>query len=162
MRKIDITGCRSSVILNRYKADVLIMEEITEEQEKEIDTRGELDEIFYITKKGIRINAKDIFLYGEINLNSKDDLRLLNKSDIVTQEANYAANIPSDFDYETGIVTSNKDNRFLCHDTWNKLDWFKYNHCLLGKPKRIIIYRINKIHVKRNRSTRKLRWCDNC
>lgn len=148
-------GIRSSVILNKYKADWLIMEEITEEQEKEIDIRGDIDEIYYITKSNVKIPAKDIFLYGEIDLNSHSDLELLKKADIITQEVNNAANIPSDFDYETGIVTSNEDDRFLCHDTWNKLDWFKFNHCLLGKPERVIIYRINKVYVQRNRSTRR-------
>jgi len=148
-------GIRSSVILNKYKADWLIMEEITEEQEKEIDIRGDIDEIYYITKSNVKIPAKDIFLYGEIDLNNHSDLELIRKADIITQEVNNAANIPSDFDYETGIVYSDNNDIFRTHDTWNKLDWFKFNHCLLGKPKRLIIYRINKVYVQRNRSTRR-------
>lgn len=155
MQKINIMGIRSSVILNKYKADWLIMEEITEEQEKEIDIRGDIDEIYYITKSNVKVPAKDIFLYGEIDLENHSDLELLRKADIITQEVNNAANIPSDFDYETGIVYSDNNDVFKTHDTWNKLDWFKFNHCLLGKPKRVIIYRINKVYVQRNRSTRR-------
>ena len=155
MQKRNIMGIRSSVILNKYKADWLIMEEITEEQEKEIDIRGDIDEIYYITKSNVKIPAKDIFLYGEIDLNNHSDLELIRKADIITQEVNNAANIPSDFDYETGIVYSDNNDIFRTHDTWNKLDWFKFNHCLLGKPKRLIIYRINKVYVQRNRSTRR-------
>lgn len=155
MQKINIMGIRSSVILNKYKADWLIMEEITEEQENEIDVRGDMDEIYYITKNNIKISAKDIFLYGEINLDNHVDLELLRKADIITQEVNNAANIPSNFDYETGDVYSDNNDIFRVHDTWNKLDWFKFNHCLLGKPNRVIIYRINKVYVQRNRSTRR-------
>lgn len=155
MQKINIMGIRSSVILNKYKADWLIMEEITEEQENEIDVRGDVDEIYYITKNNIKISAKDIFLYGEINLDNHVDLELLRKADIITQEVNHAANIPSNFDYETGDVYSDNNDIFRVHDTWNKLDWFKFNHCLLGKPDRVIIYRINKVYVQRNRSTRR-------
>ena len=66
-----------------------------------------------------------------------------------------AANIPSNFDYNTGYVYSNNEDIFKTHDTWNKIDWFKFNHCLIGKPERIIIYRINKVYVPKDRSTRR-------
>ena len=58
MQKINIMGIRSSVILNKYKADWLIMEEITEEQENEIDIRGDMDEIYYITNNNIKISKQ--------------------------------------------------------------------------------------------------------
>ena len=51
MQKINIMGIRSSVILNRFKTDWLIMEEITEEQEKQIEARKKYyDDGFYVTK----------------------------------------------------------------------------------------------------------------
>ena len=77
MLKKDIMGIRSKVILNRYRNEYLIMEAITEEQEKEIDVRGDVDEIYYITDNNVKIGAKNIFLYGEINLDSIDDINLL-------------------------------------------------------------------------------------
>ena len=153
MLKKDIMGIRSKVILNRYRNEYLIMEAIAEEQEKEIDVRGDVDEIYYITDNNVKIGAKNIFLYGEINLDSVADINLLKNTDIITQEVNGAANIPSNFDYDEGVVYSDEDKQFKFHDTWNKVDWFKFNHCLLGKPNRIIIYRIPKSYVPRNRST---------
>ena len=156
MLKKNIMGIRSSVILNRFKSNYLVMESITKEQEEEIDLSGELyDEMFFIKDNKYRIPARDIFLYGEININNKEDLMLINKSDIITQEVNIAANIPSNFDYNTGDVYSNNEDIFKTHDTWNKIDWFKFNYCLIGKPERIIIYRINKIYVPKDRSTRR-------
>ena len=156
MLKKNIMGIRSSVILNRFKSNYLVMEAITKEQEEEIDLSGELyDEMFFIKDNKYRIPARDIFLYGEINIDNKEDLMLINKSDIITQEVNMAANIPSNFDYNTAYVYSNNEDIFKTHDTWNKIDWFKFNHCLIGKPERIIIYRINKAYVPKNRSTRR-------
>lgn len=155
MRMINIMGIRSKVILNRYAHNYLIMEAITEEQEAEIDARADIDEMYFITENNIKIPARDIFLYGEIDINNKQDLNLINKADIITLEINNAANIPSNFEYETGMVYSDNENIYRCHDTWDKIKWFKFNHCLLGKPNRVIIYRINKQYVSRNRSTRR-------
>ena len=160
MQKINIMGIRSSVILNKFDHNLLIMEPITQKQEEMIDSsESTYGEILYITKNNIKIPARDIFLYGEINIKNPDDISLLRKSDIITQNVNQAANIPSNFDYTNGDVYSDKDDVIKTHDTWNKIDWFKFNHCLIGKPERIIIYRINKAYVKRNRSTRRNNVC---
>ena len=79
-------GIRSSVILNRFDHNLLIMEPITKEQEETIDCSEELyGEAQFITKNNIKIPSRDIFLYGEININNKDDLDLLRNSDIITQ-----------------------------------------------------------------------------
>ena len=159
MQKKNIMGIRSSVILNRYLTNYLMLEELSEEDERFIDETAETsDEMYFLKKIGnntFKIPARDIFLYGEIDVNNKSDLQLLQKTDIITQEVNQAAYIPSDFDYETGNVFADKDGIYKTHDTWNKIDWFKFNHCLIGKPKRIIIYRINKNYVPRDRSIKR-------
>lgn len=154
MQKINITGIRSKVIMNRLGANFLMMEELSEKDNDVLDTAAEYDkEISILVDNKYIVRGRDIFLYGEVDLNNKEDLELLMNTDIMTDEVNNASNIPSDFNYETGDVYKDKDGIYKCHDTWNKLDWFKFNHCLLGKPKRIIIYRINKQYVPRNRST---------
>ena len=86
MLKKNIMGIRSSVILNRFNSNYLVMESITKEQEEEIDLSGELyDEMFFIKDNKYKIPARDIFLYGEINIDNKEDLMLINKSDIIRQ-----------------------------------------------------------------------------
>ena len=147
-------GIRSKVILNRNGNSYLVMESITEKEEQELDTLADLEQMRYIVDNKYIVNSESIFLYGQINLNDKNDINLLSKSHIITPEINNAANIPSNFDYETGDVYADKDGIFKCHDTWNKIDWFKFNHVLLGKPERVIIYKIVKQYVPRNRSTR--------
>ena len=158
MLKKFIMGIRSSVVLNKFKSDYLVMEPLTEEQENQIDISGEVEDEMYFIKDGHRISAKDIFLYGQIDINNQDDLLLLKEYPIITPEINGAANIPSNYDYETGYVYSDKDDIFKCHDTWDKINWFKFNHLLLGKPERVIIYRINKVYVPKNRSTRRCNY----
>ena len=161
MQKINIMGIRSKVILNRLDSNFLIMEELSEKDNEMLDVAVEYEkEVNILIDNKYTIRNRDIFLYGEIDLNNNDDVQLLLNTDIITDNINNASNIPSDFDYETGDVYKNKDGIYKCHDTWNKIDWFKFNHCLLGKPKRIIIYRINRQYVTRNRST--IRRNNNC
>ena len=161
MQKINIMGIRSKVILNRLGINYLVMEKLSDRDNELLDASMELD-----TQPNFLIDGKyfvpkrDIFLYGEIDLNNSDDLELIKDTDIMTDEINQASNIPSDFDYETGDVYANNEGIYKCHDTWNKLDWFKFNYCLLGKPSKIIIYKINKQYVPRNRST--IRRDNNC
>lgn len=147
-------GIRSKVILNRNGNTYLVMESITEKEEQELDTLADLEQMRYIVDNKYIVNSENIFLYGQINLNDKNDINLLLKSHIITPEINNAANIPSNLDYETGDVYADKDGIYKCHDTWNKIDWFKFNHVLLGKPERVIIYKIVKQYVPRNRSTK--------
>lgn len=159
MLKKNIMGIRSSVILNRYNANFLVMEALDAESEEFMDNLNDLGSEIYFLKKvnketTLKIPARDIFLYGDIDINNPEDLSLIEKADIITQKINQAANIPSDFDYETGYVYANNEDIYKTHDTWNKIDWFKFNHCLIGKPSKIIIYRINKSYVPRDRSIR--------
>ena len=154
MQKINIMGIRSKAILNRTSNNYLVMQSITEEEELAIDNAMDSDDIvrFVLEEKYI-IPTRDIFLYGQVDITKDSDCSIVKKSKIITEEINNAANIPSNFDYETGDVYSDEDNIFKCHNTWNKLDWFKFNHLLIGKPERIIIYKIDKKYVPRNRST---------
>lgn len=154
MQKINIMGIRSKAILNRTSNSYLVMQSITEEEELAIDNAMDSDDIvrFVLEEKYI-IPTRDIFLYGQVDITKDSDCSIVKNAKIITEEINNAANIPSNFDYKTGDVYSDEDGIFKCHDTWNKLDWFKFNHLLIGKPERIIIYKIDKKYVPRNRST---------
>ena len=155
MRKINIMGIRSKAIMNRTDIHYLVMQAITEEEENMIDNSvDEEGSIKFLLEGKHVIPGRDIFLYGKVDVTNPDDVDVINKAKIITEEINQAANIPSNLDYETGDIYAAEDDRFKNHDTWNKLDWFKFNHVLIGKPERIIIYRIAKKYVPRNRSTR--------
>lgn len=153
MQTHNIMGIRSKVIMNRYINDVIVMEEISEEDENNIDKIMTKDNGYFSNKENYMIPTRDIFLYGEIDLNKKSDINLIENTDLIIEDINNACNIPSNFDYDKGIIYSDNENIFRCHNTWNKLDWFKYNYVLLGKPKRIIMYKIHKNYVPDNLRT---------
>ena len=154
MRKINIMGIRSKVILNRTLGNYLVMQSITEEEETAIDNAMDSEDVIkFVLEEKYVIPIRDIFLYGHVDITNKDDIQVIKNSKIITEEVNGAANIPSKFSYKSGEVYSDKEGIFRCHDTWDKIKWFKFNHVLLGKPERVIIYKINKNHVPRNRST---------
>ena len=154
MRKINIMGIRSKVILNRTLGNYLVMQSITEEEENAIDNAMDSEDVIkFVLEEKYVIPIKDIFLYGHVDITNKEDIQVIKNSKIITEEINGAANIPSRFSYKSGEVYSDREGIFRCHDTWDKIKWFKFNHVLLGKPERVIIYKINKNHVPRNRST---------
>ena len=154
MKKINIMGIRSKAIMNRTHENYLVMQAITEEEELAIDNAMDTeDTIRFVLEEKYVIPGRDIFLYGHVDVNNPDDLEIIKNAKIITEEIYEAANIPSNFDYETGDVYSDQEGIFRCHDTWDKIKWFKLNHLLIGKPERIIIYRINKKYVPKNRST---------
>lgn len=129
----------------------MVMEAITKEQEDEIDaskkTFGHLRYYAKINKHTKLVEGKDIFLYGTVNLESKDDIKLLKKSPIANEDPWNLPRIMSNFNYNTGWAYADERGVFLYHDTYDKINWFKFNHLLLGKPTRVIIYKIPKAYV---------------
>ena len=147
-------GIRSKAILNKTSNSYLVMQKITEEEEIAIDNAMDSDDtIRFVLEEKYIIPIRDIFLYGHVDITNKEDIQVIKNSKIITEEINGAANIPSKFSYKYGDVYSDREGIFRCHDTWDKLKWFKFNHLLIGKPERIIIYKIDKKYVPRNRST---------
>lgn len=146
-KTISLLGIRQQAILCRIKAlkgyEYVIMESITEEQETIIDKAYKYyGEHRYVTKENTVITGKNIFLYGEVNLNNEDDIDIIEKFPIVSEDMDNF--MYSNFDYEKGTYTT-IDGLSKGHFTCNRLKWFMYNYCLIGKPDRIIIYKINKV-----------------
>lgn len=146
MKTRNVLGTKKKVILNHSNSELLFMESITEKEEEIIDNslkdyispRFSLDE-------NLILYPSDIYLYGSIDLNDEHDVNLLLSKDIISENILEAAIIDSNFNYEKGTITSDENDRFLYHNTWDKFNWFKYNYCLLGKPERIIIYKIKRL-----------------
>lgn len=114
------------------------MEAITKKQEEDIEAAiATTGAILYKRKDGVAIKAKDIYLYGEINLDNEEDIEYIEKFNFI--EEPYGGWIHSNFNYDTGEVTSVR-HKFKGYNTNNVITWFKYCYCLLGKPKRVIIY----------------------
>lgn len=156
-KTINLFGIRKKVLIFRSKSihdryDVY-MEAITKEQEDEIDNSIDEDNnlSFYKDNKLIAF-GKSIILYGVVDFNNPIDIKQIQKYNLINDNK---AIVHSGLDYDTGEVVR-VDNQFRKYCTFNPVKWFKYNHLLLGKPERIICYKV-KTNNKYARFNRK---CD--
>ena len=141
-KKINLLGIRQSMILCRIelikgKLSGVYMESITEEQEARIDKSAKYyGEIRYERTDGVIVDAKSIYLYGEVNFEDENDLYQIERFNLIDSDGNHIYN---NFDYDKGCFTT-IDGYAKTYPTWNPITWFKYCHCLIGKPQRIIVY----------------------
>lgn len=143
---INLLNLKNQVILCHFK-DIktitnIIMEPITEQQELKIDKSKKYYGSIRYEKDDEIISGENIYLYGEVDLNNQDDINAIERFNLINKNGN---KIYSTFNYEEGNFTT-IDNIPKQYDTWNPVLWFSYCHVLLGKPKRIIVYKkvINK------------------
>lgn len=137
MKELNLLGIRKRAILCRIDGittSLVLISPISEKDEKQLDDDG------YVYIDNNRIDKKDIYCYGEINLSSQDDIEYIRKFNLI--DTYNGGNIHSNFDYKKGIVMY--EGVVKTHPTFDVIDWFKYNYCLIGKPKRIIIYKCKK------------------
>jgi hypothetical protein len=141
LQEINLLGIRKQTILCHFEkiCDLAVMKEITETDEKNID-------------KGLRFNTgtqfierDKIILYGEIDFNNKNDVKLIKNKNLMFPEI--VSNIVySTFDYKSGIATS-INNVYKMTIEVDPVKWLMYNYCLIGKPKRIIVYKTTKSYL---------------
>ena len=136
---VNLLGIRKKAILSRIKfmGDIVytVMRELTEEQEKKLDT-------FESVKIDDNIIGKDdIYCYGEFDVTNDEDINYIKKLNIINLDSENF--VHSDYNFETGKVIV-EGNLAKTHPTWDVVEWFKYNYLLIGKPKRIIIYKCKK------------------
>lgn len=144
-KEINLLGIRQRTILSYFNGvrgkELVVMEAITEEQEKRIDKSEKYYGAIRFDKgDGVIIEAKDIYLYGEVNLEDKNDVFHINKFNLINPESSF---IYSNFDYDKGVYTT-IDGHSKGSTTHDAFKWFKFNHCLINKPQRIIVYKCLK------------------
>lgn len=141
LQEINLLRIRKQTILCHFEkiCDLAVMKEITETDEKNID-------------KGLRFNTgtqfierDKIILYGEIDFNNKNDVKLIKNKNLMFPEI--VSNIVySTFDYKSGIATP-INNVYKVTIEVDPVKWFMYNYCLIGKPKRVIVYKTTKSYL---------------
>lgn len=141
LQEINLLGIRKQTILCHFEkiCDLAVMKEITETDEKNID-------------KGLRFNTgtqfierDKIILYGEIDFNNKNDVKLIKNKNLMFPKI--VSNIVySTFDYKSGIATT-INNVYKMTIEVDPVKWFMYNYCLIGKPKRVIVYKTTKSYL---------------
>lgn len=114
----------------------VMLERITEEEEQFID-----DNNYWIRdkdSKNIEIPKYDIMFYGEIDINNEDDIALIRKKNLVDENLRHSW-VPSKFNYQFGTGLDHS-----CAPTADPVLWFKYCHVRIGKPQRVIAYKIKE------------------
>lgn len=117
------------------------MEAITEQQENRIDnSKTYYGNIRFERYDGTIVQAEDIYLYGELDFNNPEDIHNIEYFNLINPDGEW---IYSNIDYDKGNFTT-IDGIAKQFQTWDALKWFKYCHILIGKPKRIIVYKCHK------------------
>lgn len=141
IRPTGMMLCRIDGLKGKFN---VFIESITKEQEERIDKselyKGNKE---YIRADGTIINGNSIYMYGEVDLSNDDDLDIIEKFNLVDDNSI----IYSNFNYDKGIATT-VDYKIKTYNTWNPIKWFTYCHCLIGKPKRIIVYKVRSKHIR--------------
>lgn len=133
---IKLNGIRKRTMLCRIKEPrglmAVMMCSITKEQEEELDEKQS------IVINNTTVDIDRIYCYGQIDINNEEDRRYIERFNLVDQDT--GGIIYSDYDYETGIAPV-IDNKTMIYSTFKPIKWFKYNHLLIGKPERIIVFK---------------------
>lgn len=160
-KQMNIMGKFKRTILNHSKEGVIVLQILTDKEEQQIDnSKKQYGELKYLFDKKYLIGAKNIYLYGDIDLNNKEDIKLIDKfKNVICDDLRPSNWIYSRLNYDTGIVKSNERGIFIGYYTCNYMKWFLYNYLVIGKPKKIIVYSIPEKVIKddyrwRTRSTK--------
>lgn len=111
---------------------------LSESQEHELDTK---EQVFIRTNKsddGFVVKRENIYCYGEIDLSNDEDIAAIERFNLINSDG---ASIHSNFNYELGIATYNASENPKFYNTHDHILWYKYCYTIIGKPKRVIIYK---------------------
>lgn len=118
-------------IINRIKRDT--------KEDKANYSRIELND-------GIVISLSDIKVYGEIDFNDTGDCKVI--KELLNKDIYECHRIPKEYNYENNTSTS-KGNFIQWTETTDYIKAFKYYLSRIGKPKKIIIVKLNKNAIRR-------------
>ena len=143
----NLFNTAKQVLLSRSdKRDYgVFMEIISEKTEQELDKQmNSINNFKYINIRGKIIPSSSVYLYGEVDLNNKKDIDYLKRfKSAILNIYDYGNWYYTSFNYETGTITYNEEKQTWLgtHFITDFLKWFKYHYCIIGKPKRVIIYK---------------------
>lgn len=156
VQEISVLGTLKRICLchfnNAGKKVYTVMEALSKQDEENIEELiAHKRHIYFKNVFGQIIDETAILTYGEIDLNKDSDIQTIKDLKLFNKECGNW--VPSSFNYKTATVKA-KNNIVKEYTTYNSLLNFKYCHCRLGKPKRVIIYNI----AGRIKQESKLQW----
>lgn len=122
---------RDEEIINRIKRDT--------KEDRADYSRVELND-------GIIVSLSDIKVYGEVDFNDGNDCKVV--KELLAKDIYECHRIPKEYNYESNTSTS-KGNFIQWTETTDYIKAFKYYLSRIGKPKKIIILKLNKNAIRR-------------
>lgn len=143
-QKISVLGKQQRIVLchfnNGGKKVYTVMESLSKQDEDNIEELiAHKRYIYFKNVFGEIVDENNILTYGEINLTKNSDIETIKDLKLINQD--YGNWIPTTFNYEEATVKP-KNGIIKEYTTYNPILNFKYCHCRLGKPKRVIIYNV--------------------
>lgn len=141
---ISVLGTLKRVVLchsNNYGRKLYtVMESLSKEDEDNIEELIAHKRHIYFKNAfcGI-VDETAILTYGEINITKQNDLNTIKDLNLINQD--FGNWVPSSFNYNNATVKT-EEGVVKEYTTFDPVLNFKYCHCRLGKPKRVIIYNI--------------------
>ena len=143
----NLFNTQRQVVLSRSeKQDYLVfMEVINAETEQKLDKQMKLRDSFtYVNLHGNKVPSSSVYLYGEIDLNNKADIKYLTRyKNAILNPYDTGNWYYTTFDYESGDIKYDENCKAFVGTNFvtDFLKWFKYKYCIIGKPQRVIIYK---------------------
>lgn len=141
---ISVLGTLKRVVLchsnNCGRKLYTVMESLSKEDEDNIEELiVNRRHIYFKNVFGGIVDETSILTYGEINITKQNDLNTIRNLKLVNQD--FGSWVPSSFNYNDATVKT-EEGVVKEYTTFDPILNFKYCHCRLGKPKRVIIYNI--------------------
>lgn len=140
-KEYNLLGLRKSTTLFLFRyangkiSKIVTLRPLSENEEKQCED----DNTPYIElDNGVHIKKNRVILYGDIDITNKNDLNSIAYYCYIPED--YDARLHAYFNYDKGSFTT-KDGVAKDTITYDPILWFKYNHCLIGKPKKVLIYK---------------------
>lgn len=149
LRQRNVLLNRKSTIISHFNFEYIVMTSITKEDEELLDQLNDSDEwedrYIKIENNKNNIKCSNILLYGDINFKDEDTINMINKKKLIDEEPFHLTNIYSKLDYDKGVIISDLEGIFRYHQTYNKVKVLMLNHCFIGKPEKIIVYKTKDV-----------------
>ena len=141
---ISVLGTLKRIVLchsdNYGRKLYTVMESLSKEDEDNIEELiAHRRHIYFKNAFGGIVDEASILTYGEINITKQNDLNTIRDLKLVNQD--FGNWVPSSFNYNDATVKT-EEGVVKEYTTFDPILNFKYCHCRLGKPKRVIIYNI--------------------
>lgn len=131
---IKVSWLRTGPACNHH---MTIMLPIDDNIENKLDKKETFDILWNDHK--YRIKPRNVFCYGEINLNDEDDIELIYECNISIPDSGIW--VYSDYNYKTNTVKT-RDGKLLQYTSFDNYKIIKQCYGMLGCPKKIVIFKV--------------------